>query len=132
MSKQRIIPDPVTGPDTRQYWQAANEGTLLIGNCTACARTYFYPRPHCPHCFSDKVELIPAKGGGTVYSFSILRRVEVPYCLAYVTLDEGPSMMTNIVECDLHRIRIGDRVRLVFHASAGGQAVPMFTPTGHD
>jgi uncharacterized OB-fold protein len=75
------------------------------------------------------VEWVACSGRGTVYSFSILRRVEVPYCLAYVTLDEGPSMMTNIVDCDLDGIRIGDRVRLVFHDSVGGQPVAMFTPT---
>jgi uncharacterized OB-fold protein len=37
-------------------------------------------------------------------------------------------MMTNIVDCDLDKIRIGQAVRLVFKPSEGGQLVPMFTP----
>jgi uncharacterized OB-fold protein len=57
-----------------------------------------------------------------------MRRVPVPYALAYVTLDEGVTMMTNIVDCDLDAIRIGQRVRLVFKPSEGGPSVPMFTP----
>jgi len=123
----RIIPDPVITPEMRPYWEAANQGTLLAGRCRACARWHFYPRPHCPFCFADKVEWLPCSGRGTVYSHSILRRVAVPYCLAYVTLEEGPCMMTNIVDCALDDIRIGAPVRLVFHASARGQQVPMFT-----
>ena len=30
-----------------------------------------------------------------------MRRAPVPYAIAYVTLAEGPTMMTNIVDCDL-------------------------------
>ena len=57
-----------------------------------------------------------------------MRRVPVPYALAYVTLDEGVTMMTNIVDCDLDAIRIGQRVRVAFKPSEGGPPVPMFTP----
>jgi len=52
----------------------------------------------------------------------------VPYAIAYVTLQEGVSMMTNIVDCDLDKIRIEQAVRLVFKPSDGGPPVPMFTP----
>jgi hypothetical protein len=57
-----------------------------------------------------------------------MRRAAVPYALAYVTLEEGPTMMTNIVGCDLNAIRIGQAVKLVFEAAEDGQKVPMFTP----
>ena len=57
-----------------------------------------------------------------------MRRAPVPYAIAYVTLDEGPTMMTNIVDCDLDKIKIGQAVRLVFKPSEGGPPVPMFTP----
>ena len=70
-----------------------------------------------------------AGGGGEVYSYSVLRRgAPVPYCIAYVRLDEGLLVMTNIVDCDLDEIRIGQRVRVVFKRSTSGTAVPMFTP----
>ena len=57
-----------------------------------------------------------------------MRRVPVPYALAYVMLDEGVTMMTNLVDCDLDAMRIGQRVRQIFKPSEGGPPVPMFTP----
>jgi uncharacterized OB-fold protein len=52
----------------------------------------------------------------------------VPYAIAYVTLEEGPTMMTNIVDGDLDAIRIGQRVRVRFTPTDGGPPVPMFAP----
>jgi hypothetical protein len=57
-----------------------------------------------------------------------MRRAEIPYAIAYVTLDEGVTMLTNIVDCDLDTLRIGQRVRVVFKPTEGGPPVPMFTP----
>ncbi len=57
-----------------------------------------------------------------------MRRTDVPYAIAYVTLDEGVTMMTNLVDCDLDAIRIGQRVRLVFKPTEGGPPVPAFMP----
>ena len=68
------------------------------------------------------------KGKATIYTYSVMRRAPVPYCIAYVTLAEGPTMMTNIVDCDLDAVRIGQAVKLVFKPSDGGPPVPMFTP----
>jgi uncharacterized OB-fold protein len=56
-----------------------------------------------------------------------MRRVPVPYAIGYVTLEEGVTMMTNIVDCDLDAIRIGQRVKVVFKPTDGGPPVPMFT-----
>jgi uncharacterized OB-fold protein len=56
-----------------------------------------------------------------------MRRAEVPYAIAYVTLDEGPTMMTNLVDCDFDRLKIGQRVKVVFTPTDGGPPVPTFT-----
>ena len=68
-----------------------------------------------------------ASGGGTLYSFSTMGQGEDAYTLAYVTLDEGVTLMTNLVGCDPARARIGDRVKVKFEATEGGPAVPVFT-----
>jgi uncharacterized OB-fold protein len=54
-----------------------------------------------------------------------------PYCIAYVTLDEGVTMMTQIVDCDLDEVRIGQAVEVVFKPTdtEGAPPVPMFKPT---
>jgi uncharacterized OB-fold protein len=57
-----------------------------------------------------------------------MRRAPVPYAIAYVTLAEGPTVMSNIVDCDLDAIKIGQPVKLVFKPSDGGPPVPMFAP----
>ena len=125
---ERKIPAPEANPETKPFWDAAAEGRLLIKKCVTCGQVHFYPRAICPFCGSDKTEWVSASGRGTVYSYSVMRRVPIPYALAYVTLEEGVTMMTNIVDCDLDAIRIGQRVRVAFKPSEGGPPVPMFTP----
>jgi len=126
--QERKIPAPEANPETRPFWEAAAQGRLLIGKCKACGKPHYYPRALCPFCGSDATEFVQAGGGGSVYSYSVMRRVPVPYALAYVTLDEGVTMMTNIVDCDLDAIRIGQRVRVVFKPTEGGPPVPMLSP----
>ena len=125
---ERKIPAPEANPETRPFWDAAAEGRLLIKKCVTCGQVHFYPRAICPFCGSDKTEWVTASGRGTVYSYSVMRRVPIPYALAYVTLEEGVTMMTNIVDGDLDAIRIGQRVTVAFKPSEGGPPVPMFRP----
>jgi uncharacterized OB-fold protein len=127
--QDRKIPAPAVNAENKAFFDAASQGKLLIKRCNACSQLHYYPRALCPHCFSDRTEWREAKGTGTVYTYSVLRRgVPVPYCIAYVTLEEGVSMLTNIVDCDLDAVRIGQKVRVVFKPSESGVPVPMFTP----
>jgi uncharacterized OB-fold protein len=128
MAMERTIMSPVPFPETLPYWEAAARGKLLLKQCNACGEYHFYPRVFCPFCFSDRTEWREAVGSGTIYTFSVTRRAEVPYAIAYVTLAEGPTMLCNIVDCDLDAIRIGQAVTVVFKLSADGQPVAMFTP----
>ena len=125
----RKIEVPRLNAGDSTYFDAAAKGKLLVKYCTACGQYHHYPRALCPHCFSDQTEWRDAKGTGAIYTCSVLRRgVPVAYCIAYVTLDEGVSMLTNIVDCDLDRVHIGQKVKVVFKPSDGGPPVPMFTP----
>jgi uncharacterized OB-fold protein len=126
--QERTIAAPPVTPETQPFWDAAAAGRLLLKRCLACGEAHHYPRSLCPFCGSDRTEWRETAGRGTVYSYSVMRRAPVPYAIAYVTLDEGPTMMTNIVDCDLDAIRIGQPVRVVFKPSDGGPPVPMFTP----
>lgn len=123
----RKIPAPRVLPETLAYWQAADEGRLLVKRCRACGQPHHYPRDICPHCLSDDTTWTDAQGTGTVYSFSTMGQGDAAYTIALVTLDEGVTMMSNLVDCDIAAMRIGQRVRVVFKPSEGGHAVPMFT-----
>jgi len=121
------IPSPPINPENKPFFDAAREGKLLLGKCSSCGGLHYYPRAICPFCFNEKIQWVEAKGKGTLYSYSVMRRVPEPYAIAYVTLDEGVTMLTNMVDCDLDRLRIGDAVHLVFKAAEGGEMIPMFT-----
>jgi len=125
---ERKIDAPESAPETKAFWDAASAGRLVIKRCAACGESHYYPRSICPFCGSDRTEWRDVSGRGTIYTYSVMRRAPVPYAIAYVTLDEGVTMMTNIVDCDLNAIRIGQKVRVVFKPSEGGPPVPMFTP----
>ena len=127
-TKERKLPAPAVSPETQAYWDAAGKGKLLVRKCTSCGQAHHYPRTICPFCFSDKTEWVEASGKGTIYSYSVMRRAPVPYAIGYVTLAEGPRMLTNIVDCDFDALRIGDRVKVVMKPSENGTMVPMFTP----
>ncbi len=121
----RRIAKPMVLPETLAYWQAADEGRLLVKRCTACGEHHHYPRDICPFCSSDATEWRNAAGTGTIYSFSTMGQGDAAFTIALVTLDEGPTMMTNLVGGAAWAI--GQRVRVVFVPSDGGHAVPMFT-----
>jgi uncharacterized OB-fold protein len=123
---------PTPDLETQPYWDAAREGKLLIKRCAACGRAHFDPRPFCPHCWSDDVEWEQASGKATLYTFTIVRRNDlppfperVPYVAAVVDLDEGPRMMTNVEGCDADEVEIGMALTVAFR-DEGDFSIPVF------
>lgn len=128
MYQERPIGPLIVDAATQPYWESAKNGVLKIKRCTACGKNHFYPRALCPYCLSD-TEWINASGMGTIYSVTVTRRAgPIPFAIAYVHLDEGVSMLTNIVDCDLDLLKIGDRVKVCFKPAEGDNRIPMFTP----
>jgi uncharacterized protein len=124
----RKITSPVVTVETQAFWNAARENRFTIPVCTACGKAHWYPRAICPFCASDKMQWCDASGKGTIYTYSVMRRVKEPYVIAHVTLAEGPTMLTNIVDCDFDKLRIGQSVAVVFKETENGPPVPMFRP----
>lgn len=115
-------PLPDVTPESERYWAAASDGRLLLSTCPDCELTIHYPRARCPDCFAE-TEWTEASGDGVVYSFSVADRMEgwpeadLPLVVAYVELDEGPRMMTNLVDCDPGEVSVGDSVSATFVAT---------------
>eukprot|EP01037_Dinobryon_pediforme_P012411 gene12411-12497_t len=61
-----------------------------------------------------------------------MRRAPEPYVIAYVTLAEGPTMLTNIVGCDFDALRVGQPVRLAWVETQGGPPVPSVRRPDHE
>lgn len=122
----RIHPDPDVNLETERYWEGCRQGMLLLKKCNACDKVYFYPRAICPFCLGGDTEWFEASGKGSIYTYSVMRRAAVPYAIAYVRLQEGVTMMTNIVGCDSDDIAIGKAVEVTFGSTVGGMSVPVF------
>ena len=125
---------PRRNPETAPFWDACAEGRLSIPRCDDCGELIWYPRRFCPFCSSRSVTYVDVSGRGTVYTFTIMRRGvgpfrdKAPYVLAYVRLDEGPVVMTNIVGVDPGSVRIDQPVQVVWEPAGEADQIPRFTP----
>ena len=126
MNERRFYP-PAINPESQRFWHGCERGQLLLGRDNSNGEYFYYPRSISPLTGSDDVDWVAASGRGTIYSFSIMRRADPVYVIAYVTLSEGPTVMSNIVDCAIEAIDIGKVVRLVFKASDNGPPIPCFT-----
>ena len=128
-SRDGTWPDPPASPDSAPFVAAAREGRFLLRRCTACHKAHWYPRALCPFCFGDTA-WEEASGRGTIYSYTVMPREAPPRTLAYVTLEEGPTLLTSLVACDPAGLAIGQPVTLVFESTQAGIPVPCFRPVG--
>lgn len=117
---------PDSGVRIEPYWEHARAGRLALPRCAACGRLHWYPRAMCPFCLSDDIHWEESRGRGTIYSFSIMR-TKSPYVVAYVRIDEGITLMTNIVDCDVESLQIGQAVSVKFEKRSS-VLVPVFSP----
>jgi uncharacterized protein len=123
---ERVIPAPSVDAESQPFYEAAKQGRFLIRRCRACLRAHWHPRSLCPFCFGE-TEWSEASGEGEIYSYSVMRRTDPPYAIAYVKLAEGPTMLTNIVATPFDAIAVGKPVRLVLAPTGGaGPPVPCF------
>jgi hypothetical protein len=111
-------------PDNAEFHAGLEAGRLLLPRCDSCGTVIWYPRHHCPACGSTRVSWFQASGRGAVYSFSIVRRGPAPYhevgpyVLAYVELEEGPRVLTNIL-ANPDEVQIGAAVTAVIETAEG-------------
>jgi uncharacterized OB-fold protein len=116
---------------TAPFWAAAGGGVLVRPVCRTCGRNFFTPQIACPSCLSEDWDYAPSSGRGTVYSATVVHKApsaefEVPYSLAVVDLDEGWSMLANVLpDADGRIAAIGDAVQLTWIERAG-RTLPAF------
>ena len=125
---------PSPDAETQPFWDGAAGEKLVIQRCATCGAWQYYPRPFCKACWSEDVSWEETSGRATLYTYSIVRRNDlppfnerVPYVAAVVDLAEGPRMLTNLVDCDLDDVRIGMPLEVTFRDD-GDFALPVFRP----
>ena len=128
----RALPRPT--PETQHYWDGTRAGELRLQRCGACSKVYFPPRPFCPGCASRDVQVFSASGRATLHSYVISHRpmpgFEAPYSIAVVELEEGPRLMTNIVESPQtpEALQLDMPLEVVFEAVSDDITLPLFKP----
>ncbi|HVY10854.1 MAG TPA: Zn-ribbon domain-containing OB-fold protein [Mycobacteriales bacterium] len=126
---------PTIEPETEPFWQAAAEGRFLIRRCADCGRAHHYPRPFCPFCWSGEVPWEEASGRATLYTYSTVYLndlppfdEQVPYVAAVVDLEEGPRVMTRIIEATAEELSIGMPLEVTFSPLNDDIVAPYFRP----
>jgi len=128
-------PLPPVDAVSAAYWARCAEGELCVQRCNTCGHLQHYPRIVCTACGAGDLGLVATSGKGTVRSYTIIRRAvsaafeeDVPYVVALIQLDAGPTMMANVVNCDPESVAIGQQVTVVFEPRGENLHVPQFAP----
>jgi uncharacterized protein len=119
VSHDPVLPD-VGDPSAAPYWAAARERRLVMQRCDRCGSLRWTPRDTCPECLEPGGTWTEIGTGGTIWSFVVYHRAfhpsfeaAVPYNVALVRLDAGPTVVTNL-EAEAGQLGIGKRVHAVF------------------
>ena len=122
--------------DSEPFWEATKNHELIYQTCGHCDEIIFYPRRHCPGCGSSNTSWHKSRGEGAIYTFSVIMQSRNPafkelgaYAVAYVDLDEGFRIMTNIVgvKDPTNDIECGMRVKVRWEdQGTDGVSLPMF------
>jgi uncharacterized OB-fold protein len=129
----RILPRPTAL--TQPYWDGCRLGELRLQQCAQCRRFQFYPRIICSHCGGSALHWRAASGRGVVASFTVVERAvskaySAPYTIALIDLEEGPRMMSWVVNDDRSEIGVGAPVTVTFSEWSEDIAMPLFELTG--
>jgi uncharacterized OB-fold protein len=123
---------PIADTFSQAWWDACRQRRLLVRRCHGCAALHFPPRRACPVCWSEDVSWHEVSGRGTIYSYSVVRendlpafRDAVPYVVAVVQLDEGPRLMTTIIESPSDALAVDAPVEVSF-VDRGAWTFPAF------
>jgi uncharacterized OB-fold protein len=115
-------PTPVSAP----FWQSLTEHRIVIQFSPSLDRYVFYPRTLAPGTLADDLQWREIDGAGVLYTFTVADRPtgppwaeQLPQLLAVVEWDVGPRVSTELVDVESAQIRIGMRVRPVFHDVPG-------------
>jgi uncharacterized protein len=132
-------PLPFITSEAKPFWDAAAEQKLLMQRCQDCHAYVWTPRPVCFECGSERLKWTQLSGKGEIYSFTIIRQVvgraaskafepDVPYVVAWIDLEEGPRMITNVIGCPPDDLKIGMKVSVVFEQASPAIWLPKFKP----
>ncbi len=128
-------PVPKPTPETQPFWDGCAAGELRLQHCNDCQHVQYPPRKLCSGCFSQNVEWRTASGRGVVRSWSMVTapgapgfEAEVPFLSVMITLQEGPTMLSVLRNCDATTVDFDLPVRVIFERRSPDITLPYFEP----
>ncbi len=123
-----MSPRPEITEVNRPYWEGLAAGKLQFQRCGACQLAWLPPRAACPGCLAPEPTWAAAGGWGHLVSWVVYHQAyaehlkdRLPYNVAIVELDEGPRLMTNIIDSpEGFGFTVGARVRLALEEEEEG------------
>jgi len=133
--KKYLKPLPVIDEEMRPWWEALQRHELYVQKCRDCGDLRYHPRAQCTNCLSPRTEWVRCSGRGKVYTFTATYqnqgagfRESLPYIMAWVELEEGVKMLTNLVECRPEEAKIGMPVEVVYEDVTPQVTLAKFRP----
>ena len=128
-------PVPIPSEESIPFWEATRRGELLLQRCGDCGAYRFPPNVLCTECSSTAFEWKPVSGRGKVYSYVVFHRAyhpafkgDLPYAVACIELEEGPRLMSNVLDIEPGQIRCDMPVEVVFDEITSDISLPKFRP----
>ena len=126
-------PLPQTNADNKAFWDGCKEHQLRFEKCRDCQHIRWPPSVICPLCYSRDTELIVASGKGKIHTFTVYHQAfhksfmnDLPYITAIIELDEGPRLLSNIVDCSPDEVTCEMPVEVVWDDITSEFTLPKF------
>lgn len=128
-------PMPAISSLNQPYWDGLKQRQVVMPKCNDCDKLWYPPAPFCPECWSRSFSWQQLSGRGKVNSWVVFHQAyfssfknDIPYNVAEVELEEGPRLLTNLVDVDGADIQIGMSVEIIFDDITDEVTLAKFTP----
>jgi uncharacterized OB-fold protein len=132
---RKPLPNPIHWGTSKPFWEAAKRHELVMPRCKFCDKLFFYPREACPRCLKSDIDWVPVSGMGRLHSFTVIHQPanaafqpDTPYVYAMIQLDEGPRMISNLVDCAPADAKVDMRVSAIFDDVTADWTLVKFKP----
>jgi hypothetical protein len=119
---------------SKPFWDACNEGRLVMQTCTACNLIHYPPKAVCDKCGSgNNMEWRQVSGRGKIHGYGVMHDCRVrslqadqPFNIALIELEEDPlvTIYSHLPGTPVDDVPVGASVQVEFEETETGQKVP--------
>lgn len=125
---------PTVNDLNRPFWEGCKSGQFLLQECAHCHFKRYPAAPSCPKCLAVESTWQPASGRAELFSYVIFERAynpawegRTPYNVSLVELEEGPIVLSNVIDIPNTDLKIGMKLNVTFRQESE-VSIPVFKP----